>query len=575
MEVDAQQGLDAERRPWPVLSSFAGYHRSWLAGDLLAGLTFAALALPSQLAIATLAGMPTVTGLYTFLAGALATILLARTGALVLCAEGAIAPVIAAGLATAAALGATEYARMAGTVALLVGVMLVAVVLLRATWLADLLSRSVIVGLMAGLSVIVIISQIPAALGLSIQATTTPSKAFEVLHELGDVNWLSVALFVVGLVMLRLGWLLGPRFPLTLLVVVIGGLATAVLGLRDAGLPTVGSVPSGLPAPHLPALSDLKFLLPTALAIMLLALAQTAAVSRQANEHNTGPDATNGDLRALAGANLFASVLGGFPASASVTSTRAAINAGARSQLAALVAAVVVAAVLVFGGGLLEYLPTATLAAVLVTVAITIVDVPEIRRIARFSKRTLAVTLGTAAAVVVFGVEIGVLVAVVYTLLERVERTARPLVVEMGRLPGADRSWRPIYQEPEARRRPGVIVLRLGGPLWFGNANWFAADVRAAALGLKAQMGPGALAPVVVLDFSGVTDIDYTGATALRRLAEWCNEQGVKFAVATALGWSSKAVARADLERDIGEVYERIDHAVAALAGSDSRSGGG
>ena len=563
-----------------MLSSFEGYRRFWLAGDLLAGLTFAALALPSQLAIATLAGMPTVTGLYTFLAGALGTILLARTGALVVCAEGAIAPVIAAGLATAAALGAADYSRMAGTVALLVGVMLAVVVLLRATWLADLLSRSVVVGLMAGLSIIVIISQIPAALGLSIESTTTPAKAWEVVHELGDVNWLSVALFVVGMVMLRLGWYVGPRFPATLLVVVIGGLATAVLGLRDAGLPTVGAVPSGLPVPRLPAVADLKFLLPTALAIMLLALAQTAAVSRQANEHNNGPDATPGDLRALAGANLFASVLGGFPASASVTSTKAATNAGARSQLAAVIAATVVAVVLVLGGGLLEYLPKATLAAVVVTVAITIVDVPEIKRIARFSKRTLAVTLGTAAAVVIFGVEIGVLIAVVYTLLERVERTARPLIVEMGRLPGADRSWRPLYQEPLARRQPGVVVLRLGGPLWFGNANWFAADVRAAArdlLRLVAE-GGGTSPTVVVLDFSGVTDVDYTGVIALRRLADWCRDQGVTLAVATALGWSAKAFARADLERDIGPVFERIEYAVDALAvpsgGHGQRKGG-
>ena len=242
----ASVGVVISRLRAGVLPSFGG-GRSWQR-EVLAGITVAALAILAQLATATLAGMPAVTGLYTFLAAALAAILLAGCGPLVLGAEGAIAPIIAAGLATAGALGVGDHVQLATTAALVTGVLLMLVVALRATWLADLLSRSVVVGLMAGLAVVVVISQIPAALGLHIQATTTPTKVLEIAHELDTINPMAVALFLVGMIMLRIGLRLGPKVPITLLVIVIGGLCTAVLGLRDAGLPTVGKYRPACPA---------------------------------------------------------------------------------------------------------------------------------------------------------------------------------------------------------------------------------------------------------------------------------------------------------------------------------------
>ncbi|HEY2177813.1 MAG TPA: SulP family inorganic anion transporter [Caulobacteraceae bacterium] len=556
----------ASGRPGPrglsLLFSLRGYQSGFIAPDILAGLTLAAIAIPEQMATARLGGFSPQVGFFAFIAASTAFALLGASRQLSAGADSTITPIFAGALAMVAAAGSPHNAALAAALAIMVGALVAAAGFARMGWIGNLLSAPVTLGFLAGIAVHIAVSQLPAALGLPAPAGSTLERIGALVRLAPHANLVALAVAGAVVAIIAAAHALSPRLPGALPAVILASVAAGALHLSQHGLTLLGHVAGGLPRLALPAVTaaDLLHLAPLAVLIALVVMVQTAATARSFPPPGGQADA-EGDFIGLGAGNILAGILGAFPVNASPPRTAIAAESGARSQIGGLVAVAAVLAVLIAGTGVLGAIPEAALAGILLFVAARIVRVADMARVVSASPMEGALIAATAAGIVVLPIENGVAMGIGLSLLQGLWASARMRVRPMKKLAGTSVWW------PDAPGRgleidDGVAVVTFQAALTFLNADLF-------EQGMLAQIQPGRSAVhLVVLEAAGVIGIDYTAAQSLASVVKACRSAGVDFALARLESVAAQhALARLGLTQLIGpdHIFQSVAEAVAAL----------
>ncbi len=560
----------ARRRKSPILPSLQGYQSAWLTPDVVAGLTLLAIAIPEQMATAKLANMPASTGLYAFIAGSLLIAFLGASRQLSTGADSTIAPVIASGVVVVAAIGTTQYQHLVSFLALVVGVLILVVGLLRLGWIADFISTPVVTGILAGIGIEILVRQIPSVLGLPGGGTSTVDRVDKIAHQISGTNGWTAAVAAVVLVIIVVGEKIDRRIPGAMIGLIVSLAAVHLFGLKGHGVRVLGTIPKGLPSLGLPAVTaqDAVKLAATAATVAFVCIIQTAATVRSLPADGPPSELLDRDLIGLGAGNLLAGLVGSFPIDASPPRSAVVASSGGKSQVASLVAAAGVVVVLALLTGMLSDLPQATLGAILVFVATRLFHVKDLRAIRHFDRAEYLLAWITILAVAFFGIETGVLVALVLSIAQRTQLAARPKDEVMGRDPGTDH-WVPAGLAEPTEQVPGVLVYLLLAPVWFGNAEHVSDRIKRL---LNRQAEP---VKVLVLDCAGVSDIDFTGSQALHALFQELSGKGTVIAIARASGLVPSNLKRSALLSDIGpeHIFDNVDEAVRTLTQAPPAAG--
>ncbi len=516
----------------PGIAAARGLERAQLRGDIVAGIAVTALLIPHGMAYAELAGLPPVTGLYTTILALVAYAVFGPSRVLLLGPDSSLAPLIAAAIVLVGADGDPGRAiATAGVLALLTGVTCVVAGLVRLGTLAELLSKPVRIGYLNGLAVVIVVSQLPKLFGFSSDADTTIGEAVDFVQGLDGTNGTALALGVACLVVIVGGGRLWPRAPAVLVAVAGATVAVAVFDLADRGVEVVGTIPSGVPGPSWPRidLDDLPALAAAAVGIAFLTLSDTSALSRGFASKSGQRVDPNREIIGLGAANLATGLFQGFPVSASTTRTTVAHASGGKSQLVGLIGAGLVAVLLVVGTGIVEDLPSAALAAVVIAAAGHLLDVETLRWLVSVRRSEFLLSVAATVAVVVVGVLEGILIAVVLSLANFLRRAWRPHDAILGRIEQR-KGYHDVLRNPSARQIPGLLVYRFDAPLFFANADYFVSRLR-----LGIEMAPAGTDWIVVAA-EPMTDIDTTGAEVLTELIDDLEAAGVILAFAELKG---------------------------------------
>jgi SulP family sulfate permease len=535
-------------RALPVSVQLRRYRPHTAQRDLVAGLTVAALALPSGMAYAEVAGVSPVNGLYALLLPTVLYTFLGSSRQLIVGPEGSISALVGAAVLPIAAAGSAEASELAAMLALLVGACFLLAWVVRLGWLADYFSRPVLIGYLHGVAVVLVCSQLGKLLGVDIGASEPIGKVVEAVRELGAASGTTVLVSVVALSALLLARRILPRLPAALIVVVASIVVSWALDLAGNGVAVIGAIPSGLPslAVPRPPVGDIVDLVPAAIGIFLVSFADGILTARTfAGKRNQNVRA-NQELLAFSGINAAAGSTQGFPLGASGSRTTVNDQMGARTQVAGLVAAGTVALVLLFLTEPMQYLPQAVLGAVIVSAAVGLVDRNAWRGLALVSRFEVGIAATTTVGVVVLGVLWALLIAVALSIVDVVRRSAQPHDAVLGWVDRLGR-YADVQLHPSAQVTPGIVVYRLDDRLFFANARYVKGRVREALRG--APQG----AHWLVFDTEGVTHVDATGADALGELATGLRRDGIGFVVARMKPQVQHILATAGIIEKIGD----------------------
>jgi SulP family sulfate permease len=537
-------------------------HPPW-RGDLLAGLTVAAYLVPQCLAYGELAGLPPVAGLWTILPAMVLYPLVGRSPQLSVGPETSTALMTAAVVTPLAAADPLRGAALASLLALLVGLVCALGAVLRLGFLADLLSKPILVGYLAGVAVLMISGQLHALLGTGQRADTLMEAVRQRLLTHGAVHGptLAVALAALALLLVLSRW--APAWPGPLLAVLLASLAVPLLHLDQRGVALIGPIPTGVPWPRLPQPVDLQTLRPLlagALGIALVGYSDTVLTGRSfALRQGRRLDADR-ELLALALVNAGSALFQGFPASCSNTRTALADAAGCRSQRYALVAAAVTGLVLVALRPWMSQFPRPVLAAIVVYAALRLLDPDAFVRLWRFRPSEGLLALGTMAGVLLSGLLLGVALAVALSVVALFSRLARPHAAVMGEVPGLA-GYHNVEDWEEGRTIPGLVLFRYDAPLCFANAENFRHRALAAVDGARPP------AEWLVLNAEAIVEIDSTAAEMLQALPQELAGRGVRLALTRVKRELLDQLAVAGVLERVGadHVFATIPTAVAAF----------
>jgi MFS superfamily sulfate permease-like transporter len=498
--------------PLTLFSGLRPFDRRQALRDCLAGVNLASINLPQVLGYARIAGMPVVSGFYTLLLPIVGFAVFGSSRHLVVAADSATAAIIAGSLSHSAVPGSELYVALASLVALLTGGYLLLARIFKLGFLADFLSRTVLVGFLTGVGLQVGIAMLSDMSGITTTSRYSLVRLWQICVGLGQPHFLTLALSGLVATVILIGNRFAPRWPLSLAAVVLTIIASNVLHLADLGVAVVGPIAGGLPSIRLPrvSLSEVLSLLPVAGSCFVMIIAQSAATSRAFALRYAERVDIDADMLGLSAANLSAAISGTFVVNGSPTQTAMADKVGARSQVAHLVLACAVLLVLLFLTGPLQYLPRCVLASIVFTIAVGMIDRAKLRNIRRESPGEFYLAVATAAAVVVLGVEQGILLAIALSLFRHVRHSYRPHTMMLEA--NAAGVWVTVPAQPGKVTEPGLIVYRFGADLFYANQNRFTDEVR--ALVAKAPTPVHAL----VIDASAITDIDCSAAQSLRDL---------------------------------------------------------
>jgi SulP family sulfate permease len=495
-------------------------------GDLVAGLTLAAIAIPEQMATARLGGFPPHVGFIAFIAGSLAFALLGSSRVVSVGADSTIAPIFAGALGLIAASGTPQYHALASLLALFVGVALITASMLRAGSIADLLSIPVLTGFLAGISIHIALSQAPAFFGLPSGPEAPLPKLAALIRDLSHPNWPTTLIGVACLSLIVLTERLSPRIPGALIALAAAAWVGAHFSLRAKGVVVLGNIAHATPHLAVPAFSptDLSHVIGLAIIVSLVVMVQTGATSRAFPTQGDAPNVDR-DFLGVGAGSLLSGLFGAFPVNASPPRTAIVAESGGASQLAGLAAAAIVAAILFYGGAVLAQIPEAALAAVLLFVAGRLFRWRDMVAILRTTRAEFALVVVTMLAVVLLPIQTGVGLAIILSLLHGVWTTTRTRLIEMDRIPGTT-VWWPASEAIAGERVPGLLVVAFQAPLSFLNADLFQRDLAAVVDRADRQI------KLVVLEASSIVEIDYSAALALAKAIINCRERGIEFAVA-------------------------------------------
>ena len=514
-------------RAVPVTRDVPSYRPASAGRDLLAGLTVAALAVPSAMAYGQLAGLSPVNGLYALLLPTVAYVLLGSSRRLVIGPEGATSTLVAAAVLPLAVAGSADAAELASMLALLVAVCFFLARLLRIGWIADYFSRPVLIGDLHGVAITLVVAQLGKLLGLDIDASEPLGRLWEIAKELDDVSGATVAVSAVALATLAGLRRLVPLLPGALIVVVGAIGASWAFDFGSHGIALVGPVEGGLPRPTLPTpgLADVVRLVPAAVGLFLVAFADEILTARAFAGKRREHVRASQELLTMGVANAAAGFTQAFSIGASGARTAVNDSMGARTQIAGLFSVGAVVLILLFLTSPIQYLPDAILGAVIVVAGITIVDVAAWRSLAAIDRVEVAIAGVTTACVVVFGVLEALVVAVGLSIIDTVRRSARPYDAVLGWVPDLQ-GYRNVAIYPSAQVTAGVVVYRLDDRLFFANAGYVKGRV------LEAIRAAPTETAWVVFDAEAVNHIDSTGMEALIDLTRDLRRDGIRLVVA-------------------------------------------
>ena len=553
----------------PFLQGLDGYRPAWLRDDISAGLAIAAVGLPSAIAYPAIAGLPPETGLYASIAPLMAYALFGPSRQLIVGPDAATMTVLAAAMATIlAAAPGTDRVALAAVLALAVGILCLMARVLRLGILASFLSRPILIGFFAGISLSILVGQIGRLTGLSIESDGLIPPLLELVRKAGMINWLSLILAISMFALLQVSTALRSPVPGPVLVVVVAIALSFIFDLEGRGVAVVGNIPTGLPSLHLPSLGGLPpdRILVGAVAIFLVSFGSGIITARSFGARGGYRVDANRELSGFGAANLAAGAFGAFPVTAS--DSRTAINAtvGGRSQIASIVAALALVGALLFLGPALKLLPIPALGAILVAAALSLIDIGALKQIWRVSPMEFGFALIALLGPISLGVLNGVIIAISATLLYLLRRMMFPRDAMLGRKAGRDGFYK-LHRDPLARPVPGLAVCLIQGSLLFFSAEYVETRLRAIA----SELPEGT--EWLVLDATAVVQVDSTGAAMLDEMCVELSRRGI------ALGFAElHAEARALLERAgvIGHagdamVFDNLDEAFRAFQARDRR----
>lgn len=553
-------GTASTTKRFPLLQGILPIERSRIGSDVIAGITLAALGIPEVMGYTKIAGMPVITGLYTILIPIAVFAILGSSRHLVVGADSATAAIMAAGLAGLAPIASPQYVQLAGVLAILTAGLLLLARVVRLGFLADFLSRSVLIGFLTGVGIQVAMGQVAGMLGVAGgQTGGTVEKFFGTLGQISDTSMTTLAVSVSVLAVILILRMVDRRIP-GALVAVIGAIwASYALDLQAHGVAVLGTVPSGLPSLGIPSgWSAWSTLLPTAGSLFLVILAQSAATSRAYAAKYNEPFDENVDLVGLSVANVSAGVSGTFVVNGSPTKTQMVDGAGGRSQLSQITTGVIVLIVLLFLTKPLAYMPSAVLASIVFLIGVELVDIAGMRRVLGARLDEFVVAAITAVAVVVLGVEQGIILAIVLSVIDHLRVGYHPNDTYIVPTPsGGSRSVPVTRTEPPQEAAPGLVVYRFGANLYYANANRFIGEIRRIV-----ENDPDL--ERICIDLGGVGDIDYTGGEALRGLFGELEQHNVSLVLAAVSPVVGARLTRYGLLDTIGEqaVFDTVQDAV-------------
>jgi high affinity sulfate transporter 1 len=505
-----------------ALDGIRPFDRTKLPREILAGITLAALAIPSSLGYASIAGMPVITGLYSVVLPTALFALLGSSRHLVVGADSATAAILAAGIGGLAATQSSDYVALAGMTALITGVFLIIARIVRLGFIADFLSRTVLIGFLTGVGIQVAIGQVPGLFGLPKEGSGPIRQLWNVVTDLSNASMTTIGVSAAIIVIIRGGRVLAPKIPWALIAVIGSIAASAAFDFVDHGITTLGAVPSGLPSFDLPSVpaDELAQLAGVAVSLFVVILAQSAATARAyAAKYDEHAD-ENTDLVGLGLANVAAGFTGSFVVNGSPTKTQMVDSAGGRTQVANLSMSVIVVVVLLFLTEPLQYLPNAVLAAVVFLIGLDLIDVAGMRKVYRLQLGEFIVAALTVVVVVVVGVLQGILLAIGLSVVVHMRNSYRPKnSLEVLRNDGSLHSA-PLEERSELL--PGLLVYRFAHSMYYANANLLSEEV----LELVDEADP----PVswFCVEASAVADVDITAGDTLRELHGQLEERGVR-----------------------------------------------
>src|SRR5690348_1770468 len=527
----------------------SSYRREWLAKDVVAGIVLSTLLVPQGMAYAELAGLPPITGLYTSILCLLGYAVFGPSRILVLGPDSSLGPMIAATiLPLAGANGDPKRAiALASMLALIVGAILVLGAVAKLGFIADLISKPTMIGYMNGLALTILVGQLPKLFGFKVDADGFIGELTGFFKGLahGDTVVAAAVVGIAGIVLILVlqRWL--PKIPAVLIMVVLAIAATSVFSLADHGVSLVGVLPKGFPPLTIPSvpLADLAPLAAGAAGIALVSLADTISTA-SAFAERTGQEINgNGEMIGIGAANLAAGLFQGFPVSTSGSRTAVAERSGAKTQLTGVTGAVLITLMIVLVPGLFRNLPNPALAAVVITAALSLADIPGTVRLWRQRKAEFLLSIAAFLGVALLGVLPGIAIAVGLSILNVFRRSWWPYDTELGRVGGLA-GYHDTRSYPGASQLPGLVIYRFDAPLIFANAKTFRDAVRRLA---AAEPKPR----WIVIAAEPVTDVDTTASDVLEELDEALNAEGISLVFAELKDPVRRKIERYGLTRTI------------------------
>jgi len=542
----------------PILNWLPSYQPSWLGRDVLAGVTTAAVVIPQAMAYAALAGLPVEVGLYASLVPMLIYVLLGTSRVLSVSVTSTIS-LLTFSVLTASVItqDPAELVLAGGTLAALVGVLLILASILRLGFLANFISYPVLAGFKAGIGVIILVGQIGKALGFSVSKGGLIETVIRTVQGLGETKISAVIVSVIVLAILILLPKFNRRIPAALLAVAVGIITASLLNRSGAGVKLAGEFPVGLPVFNLPKLNLVRDLLPGALGIALMSFTESIAAARAFAEKDDPPIDANQELLALGAANLAGGFFQAYPGGGGTSQTAVNKDSGARTQMAALATALMVGITLLFLAPLVSLIPQPALAALVIVAAGGLIKIDDFQAIARYRKLELIWALTAFIGVLVLGTLEGILVAVVLSVLMLLHAANHPPAYAVGRKPGTE-IFRSLEDFPDDETFPGLLIMRTEGWLNFASMPNAREKLRQLVEEYKPQ--------VVILECSAITDVEYTALIGLLEAEEKLASKGLKLWLVGLNPKPFKKIRTSPLGQILGDerLYPNLDEAVSA-----------
>ena len=519
-------------RSWlPGIHLLRTYDTKNLSSDLVAGLSVAAVAIPIGIAYAQLAGAPPEVGIYSCFLAPVAYALFGSSRQLIVNPDAAACAIVAATTAPLAAGDAVRYADLSILLTLFTGLVCIAAGIARFGFIANFLSRPILVGYLNGIAISIIAGQVGKLMGIDVAAGGVFRTLGRLAKQITAIHWTTAIVGVSLLVLLLLLKRLAPKVPGPLVAAVVSILAVYLLGLNASGVRSIGTIPSGLPSPHIPSVvvADLGPLALGAVTIMLVSFCSMMTTARGFATKNGYQIDPNRDLMALGVCDLASGLTRGFVVSGADSRTAVADSAGGRTQMTSVVTSIAIAVVLLFLTAPLAYLPSAALAAILISSSIGLFDLHSLRRYYRVSKPEFRHSVVAMLGVMTIGVLGGVIVAVALSMLRLLMLASKPHDAVLGATPEAD-SFVNLATDPAAKPVSGVVIYRFDASLLFFNADYFASRVR------QVIHDAGAKPSAFVLDAESIPILDTTGADVLESLRAELDRDGIELRIARSKG---------------------------------------